>query len=114
MSIFGAMRSGVTDLFSQSQALGMIADNIANVNTSGFQGGSSPFLHFGNRAGVEGPALFRRCAIPGRTRDRPARSTDFRCVFNRYSNFRLVFLRSTTKRMDRVTHSSQGPVSSSR
>ena len=37
MSIFGAMRSGVTGLFSQSQALGMIADNIANVNTVGFK-----------------------------------------------------------------------------
>jgi flagellar hook protein FlgE len=37
MSIFGAMRSGVTGLFSQSQALGMIADNIANVNTIGFK-----------------------------------------------------------------------------
>jgi flagellar hook protein FlgE len=31
------MRSGVTGLFSQSQALGMIADNIANVNTVGFK-----------------------------------------------------------------------------
>ena len=37
MSIFGAMRSGVTGLFSQSQALGMIADNIANVYTVGFK-----------------------------------------------------------------------------
>ena len=37
MSIFGAMRSGVTGLFSQSQALGMIADNIANVNTVDFK-----------------------------------------------------------------------------
>lgn len=37
MSIFGAMRSGVTGLFAQSQALGMIADNIANVNTIGFK-----------------------------------------------------------------------------
>src|SRR3546814_5226666 len=37
MSIFGALRSGVTGLFSQSQAIGMIADNIANVNTVGFK-----------------------------------------------------------------------------
>ncbi len=37
MSIFGAMRSAVTGLFSQSQALGMIADNISNVNTIGFK-----------------------------------------------------------------------------
>src|SRR3546814_2113268 len=31
------LRSGVTGLFSQSQAIGMIADNIANVNTVGFK-----------------------------------------------------------------------------
>lgn len=37
MSIFGALRSGVTGLFSQSQALGMIADNISNLNTVGFK-----------------------------------------------------------------------------
>ncbi len=35
MSIFGAMFSGVTGLNANSQALGMIADNIANVNTIG-------------------------------------------------------------------------------
>ena len=37
MSIFGALRSGVTGLFAQSQALGMIADNISNLNTVGFK-----------------------------------------------------------------------------
>jgi len=38
MSIFGAMFSGVTGLNAQSQALGMIADNISNVNTVGYKG----------------------------------------------------------------------------
>ncbi len=38
MSIFGAMFSGVTGLDAQSQALGMIADNISNINTVGYKG----------------------------------------------------------------------------
>ena len=37
MSIFGAMFSGVSGLASQSQALGMISDNISNVNTTGYK-----------------------------------------------------------------------------
>ncbi len=43
MSIFGAMFSGVTGLDAQSQALGMIADNISNVNTIGYKGVSARF-----------------------------------------------------------------------
>lgn len=38
MSIFGAMFSGISGLASNSQALGMIADNISNVNTIGYKG----------------------------------------------------------------------------
>ncbi|MDH3700684.1 MAG: flagellar hook protein FlgE [Alphaproteobacteria bacterium] len=37
MSIFGGMRSAVTGLSAQSQALGIIADNISNVNTVGYK-----------------------------------------------------------------------------
>ena len=37
MSLFGGIRSAVSGLLSQSQALGQIADNIANVNTTGFK-----------------------------------------------------------------------------
>lgn len=37
MSIYGAMFSGVSGLASQSQAMGMIADNISNVNTIGYK-----------------------------------------------------------------------------
>ena len=37
MSIFGALRSGVSGLFVQSQALATTADNIANVNTTGYK-----------------------------------------------------------------------------
>lgn len=38
MSIYGAMFSGVSGLSAQSQALGMISDNISNVNTIGYKG----------------------------------------------------------------------------
>ncbi|MDJ0685617.1 MAG: flagellar hook protein FlgE [Alphaproteobacteria bacterium] len=37
MSIFGALRSGVSGLFVQSQALATTSDNIANVNTNGYK-----------------------------------------------------------------------------
>ena len=37
MSLFGAMFSGVTGLNAQSQSMGMIADNISNVNTVGYK-----------------------------------------------------------------------------
>ncbi len=43
MSLFGAMRAGVSGLFTQSQAMGMVADNIANVNTTGYKGVSPRF-----------------------------------------------------------------------
>jgi flagellar hook protein FlgE len=37
MSLYGAMFSGVTGLNAQSQSLGMISDNISNVNTIGYK-----------------------------------------------------------------------------
>ncbi len=43
MSIYGALFSGVTGLMANSQALGMIADNIANVNTIAFKGSHAQF-----------------------------------------------------------------------
>src|SRR3546814_834907 len=43
MSIYGAMYSGVSGLFAQSQALGMISDNISNVNTVGYKGTQARF-----------------------------------------------------------------------
>ncbi len=43
MSIFGAMFSGVSGLNAQSQALGMISDNISNVNTIGYKGSVARF-----------------------------------------------------------------------
>ncbi|MFZ5789666.1 MAG: flagellar hook protein FlgE [Pseudomonadota bacterium] len=43
MSIYGAMFSGVSGLAAQSQALGMISDNISNVNTVGYKGTRAQF-----------------------------------------------------------------------
>jgi len=43
MSIFGAMVAGVSGLAAQSQALGMISDNIANMNTIGYKGVDADF-----------------------------------------------------------------------
>lgn len=37
MSLFGALRSGVSGLFVQSQALATTSDNIANLNTNGYK-----------------------------------------------------------------------------
>ena len=38
MSLFGAMISGVSGLNAQSQNLGVISDNISNLNTIGYKG----------------------------------------------------------------------------
>lgn len=43
MSLYGAMFSGVSALNAQSQALGMISDNISNVNTVGYKTTSAAF-----------------------------------------------------------------------
>ncbi len=43
MSLFGALFSGVSALKAQSQAMGIIADNISNVNTDGYKGTKSRF-----------------------------------------------------------------------
>ncbi len=43
MSINGAMFSGVSGLNANSQALGIIADNISNMNTVGFKGSAAQF-----------------------------------------------------------------------
>ena len=43
MSIYGAMFAGVSGLAAQSNALGMISDNIANVNTIGYKGTTARF-----------------------------------------------------------------------
>ena len=43
MSLYGAMFSGVSGLAAQSQAMGVISDNISNVNTVGYKGNVARF-----------------------------------------------------------------------
>lgn len=43
MSLYGAMFSGVSGLNAQSQAMGVISDNISNVNTTGYKSSASRF-----------------------------------------------------------------------
>jgi flagellar hook protein FlgE len=43
MSLYGAMFSGVSGLNAQSQALGMLSDNISNVNTIGYKTAHASF-----------------------------------------------------------------------
>ena len=43
MTIFGALNAGVSGLGAQAQAMGMIADNIANVNTIAYKGVEARF-----------------------------------------------------------------------
>ncbi len=53
MSIYGAMFSGVSGLAAQSNALSMISDNIANVNTIGYKGVSARFSTLVTQAATE-------------------------------------------------------------
>ena len=46
MSLYSALRSGVSGLFSNAQRMGMISDNIANVNTSGYKRVDAQFSSF--------------------------------------------------------------------
>ncbi len=53
MSVLGAMYSAVSGLAAQSQALGVISDNISNVNTIGYKGTSSNFGTLVTAASIE-------------------------------------------------------------
>ena len=43
MSLFGSLFSGVSGMAAQSTAMGVISDNISNVNTVGYKGTSTRF-----------------------------------------------------------------------
>jgi len=83
MSIFGAMFSGVTGLNAQSQALGMIADNISNVNTVGYKGTTANFSTLVTQAASQS------AYTPGGVRSVPAQNID-----------RQGLLQSSTSRSD--------------
>ena len=70
MSIFGAMFSGVTGLNAQSQALGIIADNISNMNTVGYKGTTAQFMTLVTQAAS------RTRYTPGGVSASPAQSID--------------------------------------
>ena len=54
MSINGAFYTGISGLAAQSNALGIISDNIANVNTVGYKGTVARFSTIVARSGLEG------------------------------------------------------------
>ncbi len=43
MSLFGSLFAGVSGISAQSRSMGMISDNIANVNTTGYKGAEAEF-----------------------------------------------------------------------
>ena len=69
MSLYGAMFSGVSALNAQSQALGMISDNISNVNTVGYKTTKASFATLVTRSSPNFHA-------PGGVRSSPIKSVD--------------------------------------
>ncbi len=69
MSLYGAMFSGVSALNAQSQALGMISDNISNVNTVGYKTTKASFSTLVTRSTMNFHA-------PGGVRSAPIQSVD--------------------------------------
>lgn len=70
MSILGAMFAGVSGLTAQSQAIGMISDNIANVNTVGYKGLRTSFSTLITQSGSQ------TLHSPGGVQSRPIQSAD--------------------------------------
>ena len=54
MSLFGSMSSGVSGLRAQSEAMGVISDNLANVNTIGYKNTRTLFDQQVTSAGLSG------------------------------------------------------------
>jgi flagellar hook protein FlgE len=69
MSLYGAMFSGVSALNAQSQALGMISDNISNVNTVGYKTTKASFATLVTRSSPNFHA-------PGGVRSSPIQNVD--------------------------------------
>lgn len=70
MSIFGALQSSVSGLAAQSNALGMISDNISNVNTVGYKETRASFETLVTQAAT------RTSFSPGGVRSRPMQQID--------------------------------------
>lgn len=69
MSLYGAMFSGVSGLSAQSQALGMISDNISNVNTVGYKTTKASFSTLVTKSDANFHA-------PGGVRSKPVSNID--------------------------------------
>lgn len=50
MSLFGSLFSGVSGLNAQARSMGMISDNVANVNTTAYKGAAASFASLVTRA----------------------------------------------------------------
>ncbi|WP_026261434.1 flagellar hook protein FlgE [Kiloniella laminariae] len=70
MSIYGALYSGVSGLSAQSNAMGMISDNISNVNTIGYKGVSARF------STLVAQSASQTKYSPGGVRSAPLRNVD--------------------------------------
>jgi flagellar hook protein FlgE len=70
MSIYGAMFSGVSGLSAQSRALGMISDNISNVNTVGYKSTQAQFSTLVTQS------INKSVYTPGGVRAQPAQHLD--------------------------------------
>lgn len=65
MSLFGAMFSGVSGLNAQSQAMGIISDNVSNLNTVGYKATEGRFSSLVTQSATDG------AYSPGGVRIRP-------------------------------------------
>lgn len=79
MSIYGAMFSGVSGLNAQSQAMGMISDNISNVNTVGYKTTKAAFSTLVTRSSLSFHA-------PGGVRSQPISEIDRQGLLQASSN----------------------------
>ncbi len=80
MSIYGAMFSGVSGLRAQSQAMGIISDNISNVNTVGYKGSRASFSTLVTQSATQSQYT------PGGVRARPLAEFDRQGLIQGSSN----------------------------
>jgi flagellar hook protein FlgE len=79
MSLYGAMFSGVSGLNAEAQSLGMISDNISNVNTVGYKTSGAAFSTLVTRQTANFYA-------PGGVRSQPVAAVDRQGLLQSSSN----------------------------
>ena len=72
MSLFGSLFSAVSGLTAQSQAMGMISDNVSNVNTVSYKGAAAQFSTLVTRSAASADLQPRRRPRQHALPDRPA------------------------------------------